>query len=425
MTIQLDGDGAGGAANRARWLGLALIVVALGGAAWLAHEADEAEAGAPPFQAAPQPSLGEMFGAIEAAQAPQRAASLAAAASAVQPLAADETEVCTLGRVKADAMGQPVDGQPLREAARHAREQVLPRLLASGDEATRAAGLLMQAVGAPGQGAAEPAGDPLARHALSTLALTTRNPQVYAWAMRACQGHRAEGACALLSPEQWARLEPHNAMPWLHVAADAQLRHDQAGVAEALYRLSHAERSDARWGVLTGVVLRHMPSDVTLLGRGALAIELASVDNGAQLPLVAASQYCSEQAVRDANRQQVCTGVAEMLHTRSGTLIEASLAADIGRRVGWPDARLEAARDERDAIAQLSRQGDSTGRWSCLALAQSLSRLSEVARHGEMDTLRAALKRSDVSVAVLAQRQRDAVAAQAAKAASAPAAALP
>ena len=128
---------------------------------------------------------------------------------------------------------------------------------------------------------------------------------------------------------------------------------------------------------------------------------------------------------RDANRQQVCTGVAEMLHTRSGTLIEASLAADIGRRVGWPDARLEAARDERDAIAQLSRQGDSTGRWSCLALAQSLSRLSEVARHGEMDTLRAALKRSDVSVAVLAQRQRDAVAAQAAKAASAPAAALP
>ncbi|MBX3621874.1 MAG: hypothetical protein KF891_18030 [Rhizobacter sp.] len=417
-------------ATRTRWLGALLIVLVLAVVVWLAQQAgDEPPPPVPPpaaVAALSTPSLGDML-----AEADSRfgapALPLAPPAAASEPMAADETEVCGLGRVKADPEHRPRDMAPITRAVGQARERVLPLLLA-GDDTARAAGLLLQALGEPEAGDGLPAADASqARDALAQMAVATRSPGVYAWAMRACQRERGSGACALLSADQWARLEPGNAIAWLNVAADAQARGDSAGVAEAMYRVSHASRSDARWGALVGVVLARVPADTGLLAKAGLAMDVAAVDTRAEIPLVAASQYCSVPAVRDANRQQVCAAVAEVLATRGSTLVEASLGATLGQRVGWPAERVAAAADERDAMAQLSRLPQPPGVWSCAGLVKVLSQLTEVGQHGELAALRAALKRSPDGVATLARRYREtalATTAPAAPAASAAASAL-
>jgi hypothetical protein len=189
--------------------------------------------------------------------------------------------------------------------------------------------------------------------------------------------------------------------------------------------VSQAPRSDARQGALVGTVLAKLPPEADLLARIGLAHELTRLEARAELPLVAASQYCGAREVRDANRQQVCAGVAEVLSRRGSTRAEAALAASIGERTGWSAERVAAAGEERDALAQLHLAAQSGEAWSCTALAQSLAHFHETARHGELATMRNALRRSPEGAAVLAQRYRDAAATRVASAASAASTASP
>lgn len=411
--------------RRMRWVGAGLVVLVLGGLVWQAveaglHHPPEAEESA--VEDLAHPDKVQMLARMDETQLSQQGTS-AMTAALVAPmapqLAADETEVCGLGRVKADETGAPRDMAPIQSAAQHARDQVLPTLLASQDDAVRAAGLLLVALddGRVPDGVFD-GGASRARDELASLAAFKGTPQVYAWAMRACQQQRTEGVCRMLSAEQWARIEPTNAMAWLQVAADAKLRRDEPGVAEAMYRVSHATKSDARQGTLVGAVLAKLPPEADLTSRIGLAAELAKMEAWTELPLVAASQHCGAKEVRDANRQQVCAGVADVLARRGGTRAEVALAASIGERAGWSAERVAAAGEERDAIAQMSATAQADA-WSCSALAQALARIHETARVGEMATLRGALKRSPDNAAVLAKRYRDSAATRVASAASA------
>lgn len=432
--------------SRARWLGVVLILVALAAAVWqagLSGVGDELQPVVVPLGPVGKPSLGEMLGSVDSTRLGAQAASAAAleAAAASAPLAPGETEICGLGRVKADDAGQPKDMAPIRLVAERARERLLPALANSTDEAARAAGLLLQSAGRarPADEACDSADcaqrnapvnnpgtslrtDLLARGALASMALNTRSPQVYAFAMAACQGQRREGVCLQLSPEQWARLDPDNAVPWLHVAADARERRDASATAEALFRVSRAARADAHWGGLTGLVLARLPAELPPLDKVALASEVLAIESALSPPFVPVSQYCAAAEVRDANRQQTCADVAEVLVNKGSSLVDVALGASIGQRVGWPAERVAALQDERDAIAQLAEQAVPAHPWSCAALARTLNHLAAVGQHGELVTMRRALRQSPEPVAVLAGKHREAAARRVASAASSPSA---
>ncbi|MGY4830319.1 hypothetical protein ACVNIS_17240 [Sphaerotilaceae bacterium SBD11-9] len=402
--------------SRARWLGVVLLVLALAGLgwqAWVSGFGDEPPAGAMPAGSVKQPSLREMLGRIDAARLGLEAAATAAPAAAKVTISQDEVEVCGLGRKKADESGQLQDMTPVQLAAQAARDRVLPALLGSSDEAGRAAGLLLQALGAPGPGdAAAPTSHLLARDTLASMALSTRSPQVYAWAMRACQNERGEGMCQLLSADQWARLEPHNAVAWLQVAVDAQARLDAAAVAEAMYRVSHSSRVDAHWNGLTSLVMARLPAEVPALAKGALVEELMTLEAGVATPHLIASQFCTEADVRDANRRQTCSAVADVFQARGTTLTDVGLAATLGERVGWPADRVDALRDERDAVLQVynQRAAEVRERWGCAALDKTTRRLAEVSQQGEMAVMRRTLKEQPENAAALARRYRESVA---------------
>ena len=71
---------------------------------------------------------------------------------------------------------------------------------------------------------------------LVRLAVVSQDPLVYVIALEACKGSAEGGAanCALLSLEQWARLDPDNAQPWLELAAQAQREHDVDAELDAM-----------------------------------------------------------------------------------------------------------------------------------------------------------------------------------------------
>jgi hypothetical protein len=413
--------------NRVRWLGAVLILVALAALIWqalLAGQGDEL----PPLEpvitesAPTRLSLGEMLASADtsrfSAQAASAAAAAALAASATIP--PNEAEICGVGRVKADDSGAPLKLDAIQQAAQQARERLLPVLANDADETARALGLFLQSTGSPKVADAAVPASASARDSLARMAVATRSPQTYALALRACQGQRGAGTCQMLSAEQWVQLDPGNAMLWLQVATDAQVRGDAAAVAEALYRASNATSADLYLGSIASMALAKLPTDVRLPERGALAAELLAIQANGVTPHLVASQYCSVTAVHDSNRQQVCASLAEVLARKGGTLTDAGLSATIGQRVGWPAERVAAARDEVSAMAQLQKQSVPAPNtaWSCASLVQMTNQIAQVGQGGELNTMRNALKRSADDAATLAKRYREAEARRATQAAS-------
>jgi len=196
-----------------------------------------------------------------------------------------------------------------------------------------------------------------------------------------------------------------------------------------MYRASRASKADLRSGAWTGLVLSRLPPDTPGLGQVALAVELVGIEAASTSPHMVASQYCSAVDVRDANRQQICAALAEVLYAKGTTLIDVGMAETIGRRVGWPAERGKAVRDERDAmyLLQTKRSAASRGLWSCVGIDQWMRQLIDIGQQGELTVWRRALKASPENAATLVQRYRDSAEAQrpaeAASAASAVAAA--
>lgn len=391
---------------RARWLGVMLILVALAALIWQALEAGQAEE-PPPHAAALQlpaatPSLQDMLASVDGAKLgmvqPAPAAANPVAASA--PLAADEVELCGLGRVKVNAAGDTVNAETLKDAVekagRNALERVLPVLAGHGDEVVRAAGLLLQS------------SDDRARDALARMAVATQSPEVYRYALRACQKSREAGVCQMLSVEQLARIDPQSLSTWFEVAAVAQARGDAAAVTEALYRASRSTRAGS--SRLASVVMSRLPFDMPVLEKGLLARQIASLDQVAETPYLVANQHCSQASVRDSNRMQTCLALAEVLSTQGSGLMDLSMGIEIGQRAGWPAERVKASLDERDAFFQLSKAANIQGaarQLSCDAVEKITRQVADIGREGQIVLLRRQLKQSPEGMAVLATRFRE------------------
>ena len=114
--------------------------------------------------------------------------------------------------------------------------------------------------------------------------------------------------------------------------------------------------------------------------------------------------FCSANEVSEANRRQVCNDLAELMTDRSDQQVDLSIGIRLAERVGWPENRLAALRDRRDALMQLSmaRLAPTTsGR--CGSFADLNASMVEVFRLGEVGVGQAELAASGRTVAQLAQ----------------------
>jgi hypothetical protein len=351
--------------------------------------------------------------------APSGRAASADAGDALPPTAASGTElieVCGVGWVPPDASGAAdvaavagdrdvlasqralLDG--LRNADGELGQARATVLELHGGGRENRDGTPMQALSCADAGQAACAGREEDRKLATTLverlakrAAATSDARVYALAMQECQLARGQGSCALLSPDQWARLDDGNALPWLYILQRARDRNDAAQMEEALYRIGMATRYETSMFAIAGKVAdRAGASDVDTVAALLLGVDAVGVAAARNDPFQALAQACRGAALADANRRQACELAAATLAERSDSLAAGVIGASIGRRLGWPADRVDklrglplAAAAEADSIMSGVFELPS----SCASARRILASFSRKARDGEVRTAQA------------------------------------
>lgn len=326
--------------------------------------------------------------------------------NAAQP-GSGEAEVCGLGIVKVSERDPSGADQVPERARQDTWDRLRAVFAASDDERLRAIGFLLDARSAE-QSAAAP------RDALARLAAGSSDSLVYALAIEACKSldtQRVEaGACQLVSAEQWTRVDPHNAVPWLSLASLARERKDAAGEAEAVYRASLAQVSDSHAAVLPKMISQALPPDLAPIGRTIALVDAYRAQAAFHQPAHrAASRYCAADAVADSNLSQVCEQLATLLIDRGRALPDPLTGRTIGERVGWPAQRVQELQDEQQALmlSAVAHTGGNTA-LNCENVTRLTQWAAQASELGEFGAMRELLKRSGKSMeqALAEYRQR-------------------
>lgn len=329
-----------------------------------------------------------------------------------------EVEVCGFGRVQLPS-DDPNPLQRLPIGLRNAvLDEVEARLLSHADDQVRAAALLI-AARASVQGARARI-DQLAR-----MAVGSRDPIVYAIALQGCKAWSdSDGsACQLLSRAQQVRLDPDNAQSWLELAAEANLRNDAEAEADAMRRAAQAQHSHAHDGLLPTLVDKALGPAVPALQR-TLALSIGrdvqtvwSLGHSSQ-----AYTYCVTAAAIDGPRQASCAALADTLARRSTSVEDRAAGLAIGRRLGWPAARLQALQQEQDAFSEAGGFQNPGIDLSCDSVERMQAWQRQLGTRGEVQALHDRLAHSGRSIEQWSARYRKnyALATAAAEAAETP-----
>jgi len=222
--------------------------------------------------------------------------------------------------------------------------------------------------------------------ALARLATTTQDPSIYVMAMRACRSiipDAPPSACGALTLDQWTRLDPDNAMPWLLSAREAKKRWDDASFQDALLHASRARFFDRRptpYGeILAGIDEHAEPVRTLMVGRLADADAREDpADYYSNFAIV--FQYCMTRS--DPARREMCSNIGHVLNELSSDV----LAGTIGEMftADWPAERIAAFR-RRKAGLEMARPARYMARpLGCDDAARTEQRLIGVARYGEL-----------------------------------------
>jgi hypothetical protein len=196
--------------------------------------------------------------------------------------------------------------------------------------------------------------------ALIGIASRTRDPQVYALALLSCSQdwrNSAAGACAFLSAEQWARIEPDNGVPWLQVALASERAHDNAARDNAIRRASSAQSFDT-----------HLPNFLGLLRTPELRGETpeTSSDLAADLfsmqmllptqPYGLLLRFCNYPAVADQSRIDTCNDLTRLLLEHDKTMLGFSTGVRLAQSANWPPEKVDSLRQRKKAYMEALRE---------------------------------------------------------------------
>lgn len=329
----------------------------------------------------------------------------------------DEFDVCGQGRRKgvmervqaafsgsdaASASAADNDAQSLelppdlgQAALAKAWPELVARLAASPEPRLQAAawrmaghppgGDLLAITGVPAQGALIN---------LARLALSSSDPLVMQWAVRACsQKPSVAAACGGLSARHWVRLAPDNGTAWLEL-----LDQEPAALEEALHGLSQARRLDSAWGQLPFLVDQALPADWPATLRVLIQSPLIALDSAqGTVSFSALRKACNAQSLAQVNRRLQCDAIAALMIGESRDLLGAGVGLGLAKGLGWPASKLAALRADHEALirAGSSSQADLAQPYSCQALSRHRQKQAGVAALGERGWLRqqAALQR--------------------------------
>lgn len=401
---------------RAAWsIAAALWAVAL----WMwfdIREATAPEAVSPPLAATADAAVVTDVDKPEPVLSPERARSPAAAASSV---ARKPQAVCGLDP-KPGALPGGDDEQAYLDRQGHlAAERAVAALATRGDAASKALAAILQIGQATRQPVPDcrPGADCQARQRAAVLDAYQQAPQASDVVLEQARGTDdpfvvrlglmvcdlqlgAPKGCAALSPRRLVQIDPDNAAAWLELAA-----RETGAADEALFRASQATRYESTWSLPAARLEAALPADMPALQKVAVIEQMHNAVAAIALsPAHTAGRLCSEAAVRDANRAQLCERVAQLLVQRGRDLADVSVGHAIATRLPGAGPAAREARDRHRAAMEWL-QGDAPAEsWSCEAVEQRVRLFREMQRDGEALHAQRAFERSGLGVAELLRR---------------------
>jgi hypothetical protein len=333
-----------------------------------------------------------------------------AASAGARPAHTGEIEICGVGRIKSDP-DDPEAVHYVTALTEETRVRWIAALRNSDDNRARAVGLYVENI--LNRDFTEITQED-AQNELVQLAVGTVDPAVYALAYFKCNpgfdGRSPGGACASLSPQEWAQRDPDNAAPWLVAAANARRENNSAAEADAFAHLAKAQKYDPYNFSLLQFAETETPRDATPLDRLAFAIQMIGVEAATSPPWSPVSRHCSAEALQDPAVHQQCEALAEFLAAKVETQIDLSFAISLGKRVGWPDDRVNAMRLRLTAGMGALQQAVPEGHgeeWSCEGVERGNAFLADWARLGELGAVQELVERSGETPAELARKHQE------------------
>lgn len=358
----------------------------------------------------------------------------AARAPSELPLPPGYVRVCGLGPVPA-AQDEPGGLAGITADARVITHARLRKLFAAHpSEQVRAAGLVLDLAVARGDAAAaararlgrcEPADKACeARRqsaaaaaadaagvtpirSLSRMAMVTADPFVYAAALQACtQGNPGDTAdhCGMLNLYRWVQLDSGNAAPWMALGSAAQANGDIGALNDAMYHVATSRRVDSYWGTLPHVLMQALPPGESDLARTLLTVDAWNAQNVLALPVYkVVAQHCDADQLHDANRRQVCDGIAHVLTERGRSTVDLDMGIALAQKVGWPASRTDALQVEREALVSVAPQLADAGGVSCASVQRFRETAELMTQYGELGSYRVLALQSGMTVDELVQ----------------------
>ncbi|MEN9868043.1 MAG: hypothetical protein RL748_3633 [Pseudomonadota bacterium] len=200
-------------------------------------------------------------------------------------------------------------------------------------------------------------------NALARLALNSADPQIYALAFHACQSVGAgskSGYCGQISAAQWVHRDPDNGSALLYLISElgtSPQAGTKAALDDALFRLSQAKKFDA--GLLSLAQFQQRERDKLNDPFVQFAFMLYGQNGYTNLALPAFQNVlvsCKPEALRDANRRQVCDGIARKLLSDDAMLISHGIGKLMAHKLGWPEPKLAELDEEFYAMLEIMRE---------------------------------------------------------------------
>src|SRR5258706_13993744 len=101
--------------------------------------------------------------------------------------------------------------------------------------------------------------------------------------------------------------------------------------------------------------------------------------------------------MQDDNVRQQCGALAELLVTKGTTLLDVSIGATLGARVGWPKGRVDGLTQDRGALMQMIQQAapaSNDNQWTCNGAERGNAYVHERVQLGELGWARQTRERS-------------------------------
>lgn len=237
-------------------------------------------------------------------------------------------------------------------------------------------------------------GTPAARvDALVQDAATTDDPRVYGLAYQTCHSFMtsydgptstASPGCARLSPAEWARRDPGNAMPWLYALNRADKAGDLAAQRDAMNRIAESSHVDLRPFAGAAAVSRlriQNPADLAAQYQAAQQAMSHEMPSWSSL-----TQRCKDSAGGDPALAGWCARVATLMFENTDDywphVIGGSMHKLLTGDASWVD---RAHQDMHLLGEQANSEGDDG---PCMGERRMLKRFVRVAAVGEMGLAR-------------------------------------